>query len=102
MPRPFPRLPLAYPRAGTRVLVRRVVSALLVIVAAALSAIVVKAHSQTLSPSNARAHSASEAMHLRYLSTPNTIGPPNSSTIVFPVPPDLLSMLTGREPGPGR
>ncbi|MBK1686167.1 slipin family protein [Rubrivivax gelatinosus] len=42
-----------------------------------------------------------EAMQLRYLSTLATIGTQNSSTIVFPFPIDLASMLRGAAP-PGR
>jgi regulator of protease activity HflC (stomatin/prohibitin superfamily) len=43
-----------------------------------------------------------EAMQLRYLSTLTTIGSQNSSTIVFPVPLELLSALGGRAAGTSR
>ncbi len=42
-----------------------------------------------------------EAMQLRYLSTLTTIGSQNSSTIVFPVPLDLVSLLSARAPSRG-
>lgn len=41
-----------------------------------------------------------EAMQLRYLSTLTTIGAQNSTTIVFPFPADLLSLLAQRGHGP--
>jgi len=40
-----------------------------------------------------------EAMQLRYLGALGTIAGEKSSTIVFPVPLDLLSALRGEKPG---
>lgn len=64
MSRPSHRLPQVRTRTSYRVLMRRVISAVLVVAAAALSAILVKAHSQTFSPSGARAPSGPAAAAL--------------------------------------
>lgn len=41
-----------------------------------------------------------EAMQLRYLGTLSNIASERSSTIVFPMPVDLLSSLDGKRSGP--
>jgi hypothetical protein len=42
-----------------------------------------------------------QAMQLRYLQTLGNIAGDKSSTIVFPVPLEILSALGGKTPGPG-
>ena len=43
----------------------------------------------------------SEAMQLRYLQTLTTIAGDKASTIVFPIPMDVLGPLLGRKPNSG-
>ena len=43
----------------------------------------------------------SEAMQLRYLQTLTAIAGDKASTIVFPIPMDVLGPLLGKKPGPG-
>ena len=43
----------------------------------------------------------SEAMQLRYLQTLTQIAGDKASTIVFPVPMDVLGPLLGKKSGPG-